>query len=412
MTSLHKYWVWFKSGTYYKVALLGTGNILNAGMGFLYILAVAKSLGVEDFGKYVLLAGILVSTAKLLDFGTNSLFVAKTIKNSMADTKPEIESFINSKVYLFFISLGVSYTAIAYFRLINVTTILLTTLGIIGYLIYYILYGIFHKNENFQMLLLLNFIPGSIKGLFGALILLNFIELSYLGYFFVFIIAIFSILAIYPQANIPGIFVKPNFTNFASKIKESYMAGMSQFINESWPSINSGLIKNFLSFSNVAVYSIADKMSDVFSLLSLAIFTVLLPKNARNKGRNTKYNFNEVLLLTTVIMFLAVVCYLGSVYVINNFLDGEYRKSIGLLGVLIFNSAIMAVTAFMEHHFYVEEKPKYLLVTNSVRLATLLTLSWLLLPSLGILGLAISNIVSTTLGFLLIAVFVRKINVY
>ena len=64
-----------------KISYVSLGNILNAGLGFLYIAAVAKTLELNDFGKYALLASFLVIIAKIIDFGTNSIYVAGTISN-------------------------------------------------------------------------------------------------------------------------------------------------------------------------------------------------------------------------------------------------------------------------------------------------------------------------------------------
>ncbi len=402
----------FTKTTYFKVILLGAGNIVNAGMGFLFILACARSLDVTSFGKYVLLAGILISVAKLSDFGTNSLFVAHSIKNAKNSGDDDLTDFVNSKIFLLLVSALASVIALIYFKLAQPEIFFIMLLGVFGYSLYYLLYGIFHRSERFLMLLMLNFIPGILKGVFGLLILQKVINLEAEGYFSLFVTALFSILILVPFANLSKLKIKVSVDYFLRKLKTVYQAGISQFINESWPSINSGLIKSFLTFSSVAVYSLADKMSDVFSLLSLAIFTVLLPKNARNKKSNTKYNFLEILMLSVSIIVLAVICYLGSVFVITNYLDLEYQKSIGLLGILIFNSALVAISAFMEHHFYIEEKPSYLLITNVTRLSILIILATILLPTFGILGLSLANIVSTVTGLCIILYFVKKINVY
>ena len=80
------------------IFVVGAGNGINALLGIMFFTAVARTLPIEDFGKYALLTSLLVSLSKIMDFGTNSLFVAKSI------TKPQqyINRFFTLKIILFF----------------------------------------------------------------------------------------------------------------------------------------------------------------------------------------------------------------------------------------------------------------------------------------------------------------------
>lgn len=65
--------------SFINIFVVGAGNGINAILGLMFFTAVARTLSIEDFGKYALLASLLVSLSKIMDFGTNSLFVAKSI---------------------------------------------------------------------------------------------------------------------------------------------------------------------------------------------------------------------------------------------------------------------------------------------------------------------------------------------
>jgi len=65
-----------------KVSFVSSGNLFNAVIGLVYLAAVAKNLSLEDFGKYAVLTALLTSISRLIDFGTNSMFVAKSITDS------------------------------------------------------------------------------------------------------------------------------------------------------------------------------------------------------------------------------------------------------------------------------------------------------------------------------------------
>ena len=59
-----------------KISLVGVGNLLNAGFGLVFLAAAAKALPVQDFGRYAFLTSLLVFMSKIVDFGSNSIFVA------------------------------------------------------------------------------------------------------------------------------------------------------------------------------------------------------------------------------------------------------------------------------------------------------------------------------------------------
>ena len=63
----------------YNISIVSTGNIFNAVLGMLFLFAVAKTLSIEVFGKYALITSVLVSISKIIDFGTNSIYVSNSL---------------------------------------------------------------------------------------------------------------------------------------------------------------------------------------------------------------------------------------------------------------------------------------------------------------------------------------------
>lgn len=390
-----------------KIIFVGIGNIFNAILGFAFISATARALDLESFGKYALLTTLLVAISKLIDFGTNSVYVAKSIStedNSLLDT------FYTLKIILLFISIPVSIFILSLFRLHSTQLLLYFTLGLIAYSINYTLNPIFQKEEKFFHLVLLNTLPALIKGTFAILIFTNLINLNLTQAFEVFSLSLLS--SIFMVFFLPQQYKQFKFKvlNTLNLLKESYPAGISQLIYEGWPSIANSVAKIAKDFSNVGIFSIAEKITNILTLASVSVFTVLLPKNAYRKKQNMGYDFKEIFIISSLILVVAFFGIFASQIFITKFLGEKFSESIPLLGLLIFASAFTSIHTFMEHYFFIEEKTKYIMYINIGKLGIFLILSALLTPILSLQGIAISNLIAALLALLSTAIFILNMQ--
>ena len=145
--------------------------------------------------------------AKIMDFGSNSIFVAESIINGTVVKSSDAKSkFISLKIILFVISLVVSISLLLFFKLYTVKLLFLFILGIIGYLVNYTLFPFFQKDERYHFAVGLNFLPAIIKGVFGTLILLKLIRLDLNIAFSIFSASLFSSASLF-------IFMRNEFKN-------------------------------------------------------------------------------------------------------------------------------------------------------------------------------------------------------
>ena len=77
---------------------------------------------------------------------------------------------------------------------------------------------------------------------------------------------------------------------------EAFFGGVSLLVSEGWSAIANTITKIYINFANVGIYALADKLSNIFSLISFSIFTVLLPKNAKLKRDQQEYDFKETII--------------------------------------------------------------------------------------------------------------------
>ncbi len=388
-----------------KIILVGAGNVFNAVLGFTFLSMVAKTLNLESFGKYALITTLLVAVSKLIDFGTNSVYVAKAIStsdNSLTDT------FYTLKIVLLLISVPVSIILLNILKLGNPNLLTLFLLGLFAYAINYTLNTFFQKMERFAHLVSLNTLPALVKGTFAYLILSGKLELNLDQVFAVFSLSLFSsVLLIFLLPKEYKKF-KIDFSKVKDFIKESTPAGISQLIYEGWPSIANTIAKIARDFSNVGIFSIAEKIANILALASISVFTVLLPKNARRKKRREGYDFKEIFVISMLILIVAFFGVFASKFFMSKFFGEKFAESLPLLGFLIFASAFTSIHTFMEHYFFIEEKTNYIMYINVGRLFIFLGLSWILIPTLSLKGLALANLLSAFVALLATGFLIKR----
>ena len=380
-----------------KISYVGLGNMVNAALGFIFLSVVARSLAVDEFGKYALLTSLLIFLGRGLDFGTNSTYVAKVIstqEQGLAD------HFVSVKFVLFLVALAVSLILLKLFGLGSTQVTVIFVLGLIFYGINYTLFGLFQELEHYTALVLLNTIPALIKGLFAVLIFLNWFEFSFSGLFMIFTFSIGPSALVYwllPRDKRPA---RLDFSRLGTTIKEALSPGISQLIQEGFPAISNSLTKVYSNFTNVGIFSLADKISHAFVLVSFTIFTVLLPQNAQRKKANKTYDYKETAWLSLGVLVLSLLTMGLARLFVPWFFQGKYDQSLSLVNILVASGALSAIHTFMENYFFVEGKTKYLAFISGGKLALLLMLSLILIPILSLKGLALAHLLASlaTLG--------------
>ena len=388
-----------------KIGLVGLGNVLNALLGFAFLSVVAKTLDIESFGKYALLATLLVAVSKIIDFGTNSVYVADSISNE-DDTL--LDTFYTLKLILLLVSIPISLILLTLLKLNSPNIILYFILGLFAYSINYTLNSFFQKMQKFFPLVLLNTFPAIIKGIFAYLIFTNILKINTEQAFSVFALSIFSSSILW--FFLPKEFkkIKFDFSKVKIYLKKSSPAGISQLIFEGWPSISNAIAKIAQDFSQVGIFSIAEKIANILQLGAISIFTILLPKNAYAKKHNEKYDTKEVFVISILILIMAFFGIFASRFFISDFFEDKFAESLPLLGFLIFASAFTSIHNFMENYFYIENKTNYIMYINLGKLFLFLVLSWILVPNLSLKGLSLANLISAVTALFATIFFIRK----
>ena len=390
-----------------KISYVGAGNILNGVLGLAFLAAVAKILDLQTFGKYALITALLVSLSRIIDFGTNSVFVAKSIS---AQSDKFINAFYTTKLFLLILSFPIIITVLFLLKLADPLIILIVILGLIAYAVNYTLYSLFQKDEKYSYLVLLNSFPAVIKGIFAALIFFKVFYPTLIQASAVFSFSLFACL--------PLIFLLPkHLRSFKlvpkevfGLIKEAFPAGISQQIYETWPSISNAIAKISGGFSDVGIFALASKLSHIFVLISFSIFTVLLPKNANRKKQKLSYDYSETIMISILILLFCVLAIPAGHFILGKAFGEKFEGSIAILNILLFSNALTSIHTFIENFFYIESKTKYIMYINIGKLGVFTIACLALVSKLGIYGLAMADLIAAFLAVVFTALIIYRSN--
>jgi PST family polysaccharide transporter len=379
-----------------NISLVSVTNLVNLGFGLVLFLAVATKLSKEEFGIYGLLTLLLVSFSKLIDFGSNSNYVTEFISKN----KQYLNELVSFKIYAFFFAAFLSVVVLIFLNQISQVEILSSfILGLFFYGVNYTLFALFQRDEEFIKASLLNFIPATIKLCFGSLILLELITINLSQAFIIFSLSMAGSLffVFFKYKELKEVKLKLNVKHF---VRNFYLAGFSQTINESWSTISNQILKILKSLADLGTFSLASKLSNVFSIISFSIYTVILTSNAKRRRDETGYNIKESLILGLFLIFLATVGSIIAPYFFKLIFDDKFDDSIIIFSILIFSQAFTSIHKFLDNYFFIEEKSITLLKITSTKLVFFIILSIILTSSYGIVGLAFADLIvsiSTTI---------------
>lgn len=393
-----------------KISFVSAGNLFNALFGLVFLTASARILSVEDFGKYALYTSFLVFMSKVVDFGSNAVFVAEALKAQ--HSKSLITQFYLLKLMLFVLAAFFSLVALFVLGVANLFFVVTFLFGLVFYSVNVTLFAIYQSLEKFTYAILLNTIPAAFKALVGTVILFGYANLNLEQLTAVFSLSMGLCLILYfflPKEfkvfNLKSIF-NPNIYEL---FKSSAPAGVSQLISQGWPAISNSIVKIYKSFSDVGLFYLADKVANVFNLISISIFTVILPKNAKRKRENLPHDLRESMFLGSLIFILALVFVSVSEIFVKRVFGDKFMGSLLILDILVISSAVSAIHAFMENYFYVHDSTKTIMYISLLKLFVFIIFSLFLVPYLALKGLAFAQLVSSVFGLsIVIYILVAK----
>jgi O-antigen/teichoic acid export membrane protein len=264
------------------MGFVGFGNMLNAVLGFAFLAAVARVLDIKQFGMYALLTTLLISITKLIDFGTNSVYVSRSIAG---DDKKLDSIFFSLKLVLTLLTIPLIALALLCTQVFKLDLYLILVGGCISYGLYYTLYSFFQKDERYGSLVFLSILPALIKGLFAFLLIFHLITLNLAQCIAVFSLSLFTVAVLIPAVVNKHRHIYFTWAGMTDLVKTSAPAGFSQLIYESWPSIGNIIAKVIGGLTSVGIFSLANNLPCFCPHLTIDFHGAPSQKRQATKGK-------------------------------------------------------------------------------------------------------------------------------
>lgn len=184
----------------------------------------------------------------------------------------------------------------------------------------------------------------------------------------------------------------------------------SQLLSKSWPLILSGfgsiiylkidqiMIGEMISNSELGVYAVASRMSEVWYFLPVAITSSAFPSLIKSKESSIKdYQIKLQKLLDSLICFallMAIPITFSSRFIILGIYGQSYEKASVILSIHIWASIFIFMRAVLSKWLIAENLLIFSLVTHGLGAISNIVLNILLIPIWGGVGAAVATVVS------------------
>ncbi|MGI4991234.1 oligosaccharide flippase family protein [Halobacteriovorax sp. GFR7] len=190
----------------------------------------------------------------------------------------------------------------------------------------------------------------------------------------------------------------PSFSIIKNIFVKSFPLFISVLLVQLTQRIDVFILKNYLSFEDVADYSVAVKFAEPWMFLASSIVVSVFPKLISMSKEdellvNTSYNFvNKILIIIS--LFIAVVTLLFSAPVLEFVFDQKYNESIKLLNIYILSTPFLFLNLVQQIW---EQKNNYLyfsVLRLCIGLISNVLLNIYLIPKFGTEGAVYATLIS------------------
>lgn len=382
-------------------------------IAFFYTVYLAKTLGVNNFGYYVVALSYFALISSIADFGINRFFIREISKNSQS-----VSYYLSS---VFFLRIGlvglflILFSSVYYLFdpdalrrdivLIAVFAVLPQSISLTLDSIFIALLKVKYSAIASALFSAFNVIAGVFLlslgvGLYGVVVALVIGQVFHALMLFVFCIK--------EKVNWISIFKAERVLEI---IKGSYAYGLLGFIGLVSFKVDTLILSYYRGSFETGIYGAAYKFLEASSFvptaLAIALFPVLarLHKNNNNKIRDLYFKSIKTMFLVGLIFMSSYIIILP--WIINWFLPG-YKASIGVLTILSFAIPFMFIHVPSGQVLLSTDKYlKHLIIIYLALLVTNVLLYLVFIPHYGYWGAAGVTVVSEVFTFSTFFLFLK-----
>ena len=398
-------------------AIVLTGNILGAGLGFIATILITRTLGPAEFGLFSVALAVMGITAQISDFGISTglvRFASLYLKtdnqkaNLMLKVSLKLKLFIGIMVFLigFFASESLAINVFGKPELIFLLE--LAFIGAFGSSLVGYISTTLQARQSFAKFAYINLIDPLIK--------LTLIVLLFLTYNLNLHSALATVIIIPFIAFLIGSLIVPrDFLKTKGDEKEalhelyhfSKWILVSVFCVMIFNRLDVFMLTYFKTAEVVGYYSAAYTFAFVFPLITGTITTILLPKISKisEKVQLREYIYNSLKFTTPIIFPLIILLFVSRPTIL--FIYGSaYLPSAIIFQILIVSFALSIIINPISLIIYSLNMPKILAYLNIMQLIFNFLGNLFLIPLYGAVGAAIATLLVRVVGTIFIGGYV------
>lgn len=387
--------------------VLIVANIISRVFSFLFIIFVARYLGVEDFGTLSFATAFAGIFAILMDFGLNELTVREVARDK-SQTDKYLGNFLILKVALSIFAFGIIMLIISFFNYSGQTRIIVYIIAASFIVTSFngLFYAIFraHEKMEYQSIgVMLNSASLFLIGLVAISLNLNVTAFAIIYLFSSVLVFIYACVSCGLRFACPLLEVDRSF--WWRSFKEAWPIGVTSIciiLNFRLDTVMLSIMKNETA---VGFYSAAYRITEATTILASMFVTAIFPILSRYHEENRLLfikMYNKASKYLSVIAFLMAFTLAFLAGPIINLLYGAgYAESVNAFKILIWAAAIMYLSMVVSCVCISANKQMLLMKIGISSVVINFLLNLALIPSYSFNGASTATVISQAYGLII-----------
>ena len=401
-----------KSDLFKNISYLTIGRVITQVISIVGAFYIPKLLGTENYGVYQTVLNYVNIFLFFTLLGFDKVAIREASKDKKS-TKKIIESILGLK-YLSTITGIVLSIVLLIFIDYEISTkiyIAIFSISLIFRGLEKSLFNIYIVNEKMKIIAIFEMFRTILVVLTTIILLkLNYGLFTVITSNLCIIILITSINYIYSKKYFT-IKLFPKIRIIKKFIKSGINFSLINLLNILSSRIDIFMLSLLTTPDNVGIYALAFKMFAKIRMLRNSISQALFPNYSNKYKNNTlvkgilvKHSSYMLILSIFMILFVNIV----SKPVVVNLIGTEYRESVTLINLLVFNLALILTGNPWSTYLQVSNNEKFLIYSGIMRASTHIIFNYIFFKLFGLVGVVYSTILSSFISFFFILFIVNR----
>ncbi len=386
-----------------RILVLGGGNLVGTLISAVALIIFSRLLGPSEFGLFSAAFALMQIIVRLIDSGT-TVAVERTLARAYAQ-KPNAthsimitSAYIKFALYLFWLILGLTFARYLTFSYLGITDLNLIKTAIIisvGTVIFEYATIIFQATNNFALVARIT-ITQALGKLIGGLILLSQSALTATTALWLYgLMPAIGSLAGWLHSpyklstTLPDHWQK-DLRLILATAKWTAIATLGATIAENLDTL---IVQSMLSLHDTGIWAATTRIAAFANLLPWTVGSVLSIRltNYKAKTHLQKY-LRKSILISLVSALIVLFCIPFSSLALKLTVGTSYLSGGTTLMLTLVATALTAAVTPYASLYYLLDRPQYYAYTGLISTILLIMLDYILIPTLGINGAAVTRI--------------------